>query len=78
MAESGSPQIPKKPGSVHSNARTLLVAFAVCLVCSLLVASAAVLLKPIHLANQHIERQRIIVEIAGLMKPDLTVAQAYR
>lgn len=78
MAESGSPQMPQKPGSVHSSARTLLVAFAVCLVCSLLVASAAVLLKPIQLANQHIERQRIIVEIAGLMKPDMTVAQAYR
>ncbi len=64
--------------SAHSNARTLLVAFLVCLVCSLVVAGAAVLLKPIQTANQSIERKRIIVEIAGLMKPGLTVAQAYR
>jgi len=75
MTESGTPRTPR---STHSNAKTLLVAFVVCLVCSLLVASAAVLLKPIQLANQNIERQRVIVEIAGLMKPGLTIAQAYR
>ncbi len=69
---------PDTPRVAHSSARTLLVAFAVCLVCSLIVAGAAVLLKPIQTINQSIERKRIIVEIAGLMKPGLTVAQAYR
>ena len=62
----------------HSKSKTLLVAFAVCLVCSLLVASAAVFLKPIQIANKGIERQRIIVEIAGLMVPGLTAEQAYQ
>lgn len=66
------------PHVAHSSTKTLLVAFAVCLVCSLIVAGAAVLLKPIQTANQSIERKRIIVEIAELMKPGLTVAQAYR
>lgn len=69
-------QIP--PHNQHSNAKTLLVAFAVCFVCSLLVATAAVLLKPFQLENQNIERQRIIVEMAGLINPELTIAQAYR
>ncbi len=69
---------PDTPSVTHSSARTLLVAFAVCLVCSLIVAGAAVLLKPIQTANQSIERKRIIVEIAGLMKPGFTVAQAYQ
>ncbi|MDP1557534.1 MAG: Na(+)-translocating NADH-quinone reductase subunit C [Nitrosomonas sp.] len=69
---------PDTPPVKHSNRKTLLVAFAVCLVCSLIVASAAVLLKPIQMANQSIERKRILVEIADLMKPGLTVAQAYQ
>ncbi len=62
----------------HSNKKTLLVAFTVCLVCSLIVASTAVLLKPIQVANQSIERKRIIVEIADLMRPGLTVEEAYQ
>lgn len=66
------------PIARHSNRKTLLVAFAVCLICSLVVASAAVFLRPIQKANQSIERKRIIVEIADLMQPGLTVAQAYR
>ncbi len=61
----------------ESGRKTLLVALAVCLVCSIVVASAAVLLKPIQAANREAERKRILVEIAGLMQPGLTVAQAY-
>lgn len=72
MAESNTP--PAK----HSSSKTLQVAFAVCLVCSLVVASAAVFLKPIQVANQVIERQRIIVEIADLMESGLTVEQAFQ
>jgi len=77
MVDPGKPS-HTLPHNQHSSAKTLLVAFAVCFVCSLLVATVAVLLKPFQLENQNIERQRIIVEIAGLMKPELTIAQAYR
>ena len=42
-----------------------------------MVASAAVLLKPTQAANREAERKRNIVEIAGLLQPGLTVAQAY-
>lgn len=72
MAESKAPPVR------HSGSKTLLVAFSVCLVCSLIVASAAILLKPIQLNNQSIERKRIIVEIADLLEPGLTVEQAFR
>ena len=62
-----------------SGRKTLLVALAVCLVCSIVVASAAVLLKPLQAANREAERKRIIVvELSGLMQPGLTVAQAYQ
>lgn len=67
---------PDMPPVKHSASKTLLVALSVCLVCSFVVASAAVLLKPIQVANKAIERKRIIVEIADLMKPGWTVEEA--
>ncbi len=45
--------------------KTLLVTFAVALVCSVLVASAAVLLRPLQIANKEAERQRHITEIVA-------------
>ncbi|MGB5683951.1 MAG: Na(+)-translocating NADH-quinone reductase subunit C [Polyangiales bacterium] len=49
--------------------RTLLVAFFVSLVCSSLVASAAVVLKPRQVANALLDVRRNILEVAGLMEP---------
>lgn len=46
-----------------SPAKTILVALAVCLVCSAVVAGTAVLLRPLQLANQERERQRHVMEI---------------
>lgn len=46
--------------------RTLLVAFLVCIVCSVLVASAVVLLKDDQLKNKQLDRQRNILAAAGL------------
>lgn len=51
MSERGSPM------------KTLTVTFAVALVCSILVAGAAVLLKPLQVANKEAERQRHITDI---------------
>ncbi len=59
--------------------KTLLVALAVCLVCSIVVASAAVLLKPIQVANrEYYDHKRNIVEAAGLLRPGMTVERAYK
>ena len=46
--------------------RTLLVAFLVCIVCSVLVASAVVVLKDDQLKNKQLDRQRNILAAAGL------------
>ena len=53
--------------------RTLLVAFFVSLLCSSLVASAAVVLKPRQAANALLEVRRNILEVAGLMEPGADV-----
>mgnify|MGYP000169800925 CR=1 FL=1 len=51
--------------SKDSIGNTLIVAVSVSLVCSVLVASAAVMLKPQQLKNEEEFRQRIIVDVAG-------------
>jgi len=65
------------PLTSESGRKTVLVALAVCLVCSVLVAGAAVALKPTQAANQEADRKRNIVEVAGLMAPGLSVTQAF-
>ncbi|MDO4637258.1 MAG: Na(+)-translocating NADH-quinone reductase subunit C [Lautropia sp.] len=62
----------------ESIARTLLVAFVVCLVCSVIVASAAVLLRPTQVENRQLDRQRYILEIAGLARPDASTRDIQR
>lgn len=61
-----------------SNRKILGIALAVCLVCSLIVATAAVTLKPLQTANQLAARQRVLVELAGLNLPDSSIEAAYR
>lgn len=64
-------------GKTETVARTLLVAFLVSLVCSSLVASAAVLLKPRQVANALLDMRRNILEVAGLMEPEADVDELY-
>jgi Na+-transporting NADH:ubiquinone oxidoreductase subunit C len=61
----------------ESVTRTLLVAFLVSLVCSSLVASAAVVLKPRQVANAALDMRRNIVEVAGLLEPDRDVNELF-
>jgi Na+-transporting NADH:ubiquinone oxidoreductase subunit C len=56
----------------ESITRTLTVAFLVCLVCSVLVSAAAVLLKPVQVENRLLDKQRSILDIAGLINPGMT------
>ncbi len=60
-----------------SISNTLFVAIGLSLVCSILVASAAIILKPIQQRNAEEYRQRIILEVAGLMRPDAEVATLF-
>jgi Na+-transporting NADH:ubiquinone oxidoreductase subunit C len=68
----------KEPGpKTETVARTLLVAFFVSLVCSSLVASAAVLLKPRQVANALLDMRRNILDVAGLLDPERDVNELY-
>lgn len=62
----------------ESIARTLLVAFLVCLVCSVVVAGAAVGLKPTQILNRELDKQRNILVIAGLASADAPAAEVQR
>jgi len=48
--------------------RTLLVAATVALLCSLMVSAAVIYLRPVQLAWAKIERNRVILELAGLVE----------
>lgn len=63
--------------SRDSIGNTLFVAIGVSLVCSILVASAAVLLKPQQLRNEEEYRQRIILDVAGLYERGADIAALY-
>lgn len=61
-----------------SGKKTIFMAVAVCLVCSVVVASAAVGLRPLQAANQEADRIRNIIEVAGISKPGQSAAEAFR
>ncbi|MFT7388425.1 MAG: Na+-transporting NADH:ubiquinone oxidoreductase subunit C [Candidatus Endobugula sp.] len=52
--------------SKNSTQRTLLVAFLLCLVCSVIVSTAAVLLKPLQVANKQKDFKINILKAGGL------------
>lgn len=56
----------KSARSRDSVANTLLVAITLSLMCSVLVASTAILLKPMQQRNEDLYRQQIILDVAGL------------
>ncbi|MGI9342059.1 MAG: Na(+)-translocating NADH-quinone reductase subunit C [Gammaproteobacteria bacterium] len=59
-----------------SPAKAVLVVLGTALVCSLLVTTAAVTLKPIQQAYKDLERNRFIVGISGLVEPGAELADA--
>ncbi|MGJ8690064.1 MAG: Na(+)-translocating NADH-quinone reductase subunit C [Gammaproteobacteria bacterium] len=50
---------------------TLKVAFALCVVCSIFISSAAVILKPMQVANKTLDRNKNILAAAGMFDPAL-------
>ena len=61
----------------ESIGNVLFVAIGVSLVCSVLVASAAIVLKPRQLQNELEYQQRIVLEVAGLYEPGADIAEMY-
>jgi Na+-transporting NADH:ubiquinone oxidoreductase subunit C len=67
----------KKRFDRDSIRNTLVVAIGLSLVCSVLVASTAVLLKPRQERNEELFRQRIVLEVASLMEPGADVSEIF-
>ncbi|MDN3639580.1 Na(+)-translocating NADH-quinone reductase subunit C [Simiduia curdlanivorans] len=61
----------------ESTQRTLIVALLLCVVCSVVVATAAVMLKPMQTANKALDFKRNILAAAGLMEEGKTVDELF-
>lgn len=57
--------------------RTVIVALALCIVCSVVVSTAAVVLKPAQEANVQEDRQRNILAAAGMLQEGVPVAEQF-
>ncbi|MBT8080912.1 MAG: Na(+)-translocating NADH-quinone reductase subunit C [Gammaproteobacteria bacterium] len=67
----------KKPFDRDSISNTLIVAIGLSLVCSIIVSSAAIVLKPVQRKNEELFRQQIILDVAGLMQPGADVGALF-
>jgi Na+-transporting NADH:ubiquinone oxidoreductase subunit C len=63
--------------SNDSTQKTLIVALALCVVCSVIVSTAAVVLKPAQEANKTLDRKRNILAAAGMLDESLTVDEQF-
>jgi Na+-transporting NADH:ubiquinone oxidoreductase subunit C len=63
--------------SNDSTSKTLIVAFALCIVCSVIVSTAAVSLKPAQEANKTLDRKRNILAAAGMFDESKTVDEQF-
>jgi Na+-transporting NADH:ubiquinone oxidoreductase subunit C len=62
----------------ESTAKTLFVALAMCLICSVMVASATVFLRPIQDANKALDKKRNILAAAGLLQEGRSVEELFK
>tara|TARA_B100001109_G_scaffold94721_2_gene76956 strand:+ start:14812 stop:15606 length:795 start_codon:yes stop_codon:yes gene_type:complete len=58
--------------------KTLLVAILLCLVCSVIVAGAAVSLKPLQQANKVADRKQNILAAAGILQPGVDIDEQFK
>ncbi|WP_189443162.1 Na(+)-translocating NADH-quinone reductase subunit C [Salinicola rhizosphaerae] len=63
--------------SNNSIKKTLIVAFSLCVICSVVVSSAAVVLKPRQVQNQELDRKSNILQVTQLYKPGDDVEEKY-
>ncbi len=60
-----------------SRTKTVLVALLLCLVCSVVVSTAAVTLRPLQEANKALDKKRNILQIAGMMRDDAGIDELF-
>ena len=58
--------------------KTLGVAFAICLVCSLIVSSAAVSLRDLQKENKLNDRRIKVLKVADIYKPDQSISEQFK
>ena len=63
--------------SNDSTKKTLIVAFSLCIVCSVIVSTAAVLLKPVQEVNKTLDRKRNILAAAGMLDESRGVEEQF-
>ncbi|GAA3908156.1 Na(+)-translocating NADH-quinone reductase subunit C [Halomonas cibimaris] len=61
----------------NSIKKTLIVAFALCIVCSVIVSTAAVALRPQQQLNQELDRKTNILNVANLYEPGMDVEEVF-
>jgi Na+-transporting NADH:ubiquinone oxidoreductase subunit C len=64
-------------GSNETTQRTLLVAFILCLVCSVMVSTSAVVLRPLQEINKKLDVKKNILMAAGLMDPSKSIDEMF-
>lgn len=70
-----------KKGSPMSNdsiSKTFIVALLLCLICSVIVSGAATILKPIQISNKLLDKQRNILQVAGLTDNSQSVEDRFK
>lgn len=63
--------------NVESTSRTLIVALTLCIVCSLFVSGAAVLLKDAQIANKALDLKKNVLSAAGLLQDDISIDEQF-
>jgi Na+-transporting NADH:ubiquinone oxidoreductase subunit C len=63
--------------SNDSTSKTLIVAFSLCIVCSIVVSAAAVLLKPAQEANKILDLKRNVLAAAGMYDDSVSVDEQF-
>ena len=63
--------------SNDSIGKVLKVAFTLCIVCSVIVSAAAVVLKPAQEANKSLDRKRNILQAAGMLEEGRSVEEQF-
>lgn len=63
--------------SNDSISKTIIVALALCIVCSVFVSTAAVMLRPAQQVNKDLDRKTNILAAAGMLKPGLSVDEQF-
>lgn len=63
--------------SNDSTSKTIIVALALCIVCSVFVSTAAVMLRPAQQANKDLDRKTNILAAAGMLKEGVSVDEQF-